>query len=357
MPPPMPLPTLTLKKVAMLKLSLSSSASALLLALVAAVPAASAEEVNVYTTREPGLFTPLAKVFTEKTGIKVNTVFIKDGLAERVAAEGAASPADLLMTVDIGNLVELVDKGVVQPLKSPAADKVVPANLRAADGAWTALSLRARLVWADKSLGLKSISYADLADPKWKGQICIRSGQHPYNTALIAAMIAHEGRDKAKAWTAGVKANLAKKPSGGDRDVARDILGGYCKIGVGNSYYVGLMRSGQGGPEQKVWGDGVDVLLPTFANGGTHVNVSGAALAKHAPHAEVARKFVEFLVSPEGQKLYAELNFEYPVVAGTAVDPTIAALGTLKIDALSVGEVAKHRKEASLIVDEVGFDQ
>ena len=336
---------------------MSRTGFALALALLATTAPAAAEEVNVYTTREPGLFAPLAKAFTEKTGIRVNTVFVKDGLAERVAAEGEASPADVLMTVDVGNLVDLVDKGVTRPLTSAAVEKVVPTGLRAADGSWTALSLRARLVWADRSLGLKSITYDDLADPKWKGKICIRSGQHPYNTALIAAMIAHDGRDKAAAWVAGVKANLAKKPSGGDRDVARDILGGLCTIGVGNSYYVGLMRSGNGGPDQKTWGDGVDVLLPTFAGGGTHVNISGAALARHAPNPEAAGKLIDYLLSPEGQKGFAELNFEYPVDSAAAVDPIIAALGSLTVDPLPIAEVARHRKEASLIVDEVGFDQ
>ena len=325
-------------------------------AAVAAVPAA-AEEVNVYTTREPGLFAPLAKAFTEKTGIRVNTVFVKDGLAERVAAEGTASPADLLMAVDVGVLAELVDKGVTRPLTSPVVERAVPANLRAADGSWTGLSMRARLVWADRSLGLKSITYADLADPKWKGSICIRSGQHPYNTALIAAAIAHDGRAAAAAWVAGIHANLAKKPSGGDRDVARDILGGLCRIGVGNSYYVGLMRSGRGGAEQKAWGDGVDVLLPTFEGGGTHVNITGAALAKHAPHPDAARALVEYLVSPEGQRVYAEQNFEYPIVPGAAAEPTIAGLGPLTVDPLPVAAIAAHRKEASLIVDEVGFDR
>ena len=328
----------------------------LVLAALVASPAA-AEEVNVYTTREPGLFAPLAKAFTEKTGIKVNTVFVKDGLAERVAAEGDASPADLLMTVDVGNLVDLVEKGVTRPITSPSVAAAVPANLRAADGSWTALSMRARLVWADKALKLKSITYADLADPKWKGQICIRSGQHPYNTALIAATIAHEGPEKTKAWLAGVKANLAKKPSGGDRDVARDILGGLCKIGVGNSYYVGLMRSGKGGPAQKTWGDGVDVLLPTFAGGGTHVNITGAALAKNAPHAAAAEKLIDYLVSPEGQAIYAEQNFEYPVNRGATIHPTIAGLGALTVDGVSIAEVASRRKAASLLVDEVGFDQ
>jgi iron(III) transport system substrate-binding protein len=326
------------------------------LAFLAATPVAAAE-VNVYTTREPGLFAPLAKAFTDKTGIKVNTVFVKDGLAERVAAEGAASPADVLMSVDVGNLVDLVEKGVTRPTVTPAVAAAVPANLRAADGSWTALSLRARLVWADKALGLKSIGYADLADPKWKGQICIRSGQHPYNTALVAAMIAHDGPEKTRTWLAGVKANLAKKPSGGDRDVARDILGGLCRIGLGNSYYVGLMRSGKGGPEQKTWGDGVDVLLPTFPGGGTHVNITGAAIAKHAPNAEAAAALLDYLVSPEGQKVYAEQNFEYPVDAAAAADPTVAALGKLTVDALPIGEIAAQRKAASLLVDEVGFDR
>ena len=162
---------------------MSRPGTLLALALLTTATSVTAAEVNVYTTREPGLFAPLAKAFTEKTGIKVNTVFVKDGLAERVAAEGAASPADVLMSVDVGNLVDLVEKGVTRPTAMPSVAAAVPANLRAADGSWVALSLRARLVWADKTLGLKSITYADLADPKWKGRICIRSGQHPYNTA------------------------------------------------------------------------------------------------------------------------------------------------------------------------------
>ena len=330
---------------------------AALMLLTAMAPAAAQEEVNVYTTREPGLFAPLAQAFTAKTGIRVNTVFVKDGLGERVAAEGAGSPADLLMTVDIGNLLDLVERGVVQPLQVAAAESATPANLRDAGGLWTALSLRARLVWAAKDAKLSAMTYEDLADPKWKGKICIRSGQHPYNTALVAAMIALVGPEKAEAWARGLKANLARKPGGGDRDVARDILGGLCQIGVGNSYYVGLMRSGKGGADQKAWGDGVDVLLPTFADGGVHVNATGAAIAKHAPHAATARKLVEYLLSPEGQKLYAEQNFEYPVNPAAAVDPTIAAMGALKPDTLPLAEIARHRKAASMLIDKVGFDQ
>ena len=331
--------------------------AAVLLLGASCAASARAEEVNVYTTREPGLFAPLAAAFTARTGVKVNSVFVKDGLAERVAAEGAASPADLLMTVDIGNLIDLVDKGVTKPMPAELLEKTVPANLRAADNAWTALSLRARLVWAEKGLPLAGLTYEDLADPKWKGKICVRSGQHPYNTALLAAMIAHAGQARAEEWARGLKANLARKPGGGDRDVARDILGGLCQLGLGNSYYVGLMRSGKGGPEQKAWGDGVQVVLPTFAGGGVHVNATGVALAKGAPNEAAARKLVEYLLSPEGQKLYAEQNFEYPVSKAAAVDPTIGALGELKPDTISLVDIARNRKAASLIFDKVGFDR
>lgn len=328
-------------------------------AVLAALAAsgAHAQEVNVYTTREPGLFAPLAAAFTARTGIKVNTVFVKDGLAERVAAEGEASPADVLMAVDIGNLVQLVEKGVTQPLKVPAVEAGVPANLRAADDQWAALSLRARMIWADKNLGLKTATYESLADPKWKGKICVRSGQHAYNTGLVAAMIAHVGEEKTEAWLKGVKANLARKPGGGDRDVARDILGGICEIGVANSYYMGLMRSGKGGPDQQKWGEGVDAILPSFADGGTHVNASGVALAKNAPNAAAARKLVEFLVSEEGQAIYAGQDFEYPVRTGAKVAPVVAAMGDLKADAIPLAQIAQHRKAASLLVDKVGFDR
>jgi len=320
---------------------------------VSAAPA----EVNLYTTREPALIQPLLDAYTTSTGVKVNTVFLKDGLAERVASEGARSPADVLMAVDFGNLTDLVDKGVTQPIKSKALEAAIPAQLRDADGNWFALSMRARTLYFAKDLkDLNSITYEELADPKWKGKICIRSGQHPYNTALIAHMIAKHGEAQTETWLRGVKANLARQAGGGDRDVARDILGGLCDIGIANSYYVGLMRSGAGGAEQKVWGDGINVLLPVFDNGGTHVNVSGAAVAKNAPNRDKAVKLLEFLVSDEAQHLYAEAGYEYPVKAGVKVDPIIAALGTLTVDSVPVGEISKHRNAASLLVDKVGFD-
>ena len=341
-------------------MSIASVRSKLLLAGAAfaafVAPVSAQETVNLYTTREPGLVRPLIEAFEKKAGLKVNTVFVKEGLAERVAAEGARSPADVLMEVDIGNLVDLVNRGVAQPVKSAVLEAAVPANLRDPEGRWFALSMRARVVYASRSLGLKAISYEDLAKPEYKGKICIRSGQHSYNTALIAAVIAHYGTEKADAWLRGVKANLARKASGGDREVARDILGGICEIGVGNSYYVGLMRSGAGGPDQKKWGDAIDVLLPTLAGAGTHVNVSGAALAKNAPHRASAVKLLEWLASDEAQAIYSEGNFEYPVAKGAKVTPIIAALGELKVDPLPVADIVRNRKQASELVDKVGFD-
>jgi iron(III) transport system substrate-binding protein len=322
------------------------------------VPAAALAdgEVNLYTTREPGLIQPLIDVFTKESGIAVNTVFVKDGLPERVAAEGANSPVDVLMTVDIGGLVDLVDKGVTQPIDSAALDAAVPENLRDPDGHWYTLSMRARVLYVEKGLGVEEFTYEQLADPAWKGKVCIRSGQHPYNVALIAAYIAHHGEEATKTWLEGVKANVARQPGGGDRDVARDILGGICEIGPANSYYVGLMRSGAGGPEQVEWGNAIDVVIPTFAEGGTHVNVSGAAVAKNAPNKDNAVKFLEFLASDEAQALYAKQNFEYPVKAGAVVDPIIADLGELGPDSLALVEIARNRKAASQLVDEVGFD-
>lgn len=317
----------------------------------------SAQTVNLYTTREPGLIQPLMDAFTKSTGIKVNSIFVKDGLAERVAAEGTRSPADLLMTVDIGSLIDLVDKGLTQPVQSATIEKAIPANLRSDKGEWFALSLRARVVYAAKDLALSSITYEQLSDPKWNRKICTRAGQHPYNTALIAAYIAHHGEARAEAWLTGLKAGLARPATGGDRDGARDIMGGICDIAVANSYYVGLMRSGAGGPEQQKWGDAIKVLLPTFAGGGTHVNVSGASIARHSPNRAAAVRFLEYLVGDEAQKIYAEANYEYPVKPGVAVHPIIAALGQLKVDGLSLAEVARHRAAASKLVDKVGFDR
>jgi len=314
-------------------------------------------EVNIYTTREPGLIKPLLDAYSQKSGVKVNTVLIKDGLLERVRAEGDKSPADILMTVDVGNLIDLVNAGLTQPIQSKTLDETVPANLRGPKGQWYALSMRDRVLYAAKDLDITSFTYEDLADPKWRGKVCIRSGQHPYNTGMIAAMIAHDGTEATEQWLRGVKANLARKATGGDRDVARDILGGICDIGIANAYYVGRMKNSEPGTDARKWGDAIKVIRPTYGkSGGTNVNISGAAVAKNAPNKAEAIKLLEYLVSDEMQQMYARNNYEYPVRAGVALDPVVASFGTLKVDPLPLTEIVKYRKQASQLVDKVGFD-
>lgn len=331
-----------------------------LLAAVLSLPihATSAAEVNLYTTREPALIQPLIDSFTSETQIKVNTVFLKDGLLERVKAEGDKSPADVLMTVDIGNLLDLVEGGVTQPIESAVLQETIPANLRSPDNDWFSLSLRDRVLYADKDLDITEFNYEDLADPRWKGKVCIRSGQHPYNTALIAAMISHHGEAATETWLRGVKDNLARKATGGDRDVARDILGGICDIGIANAYYVGRMKNSEPGTDNYKWGEAIKVIRPTFegSGGGTHVNVSGAAVARHAPNKAEAVQLLEYLVSDKAQQLYAGANYEYPVKAGVELDPVVASFGELQVDAIPVSDIAKNRKLASELVDKVGFN-
>ncbi len=331
-------------------------ASALLAAYAA--PVMAEESLTLYTTREPGLIQPLLDTFTKDSGVKVNTVFIKDGMLERVKAEGQNSPADLLMTVDIGNLVDLVEAGVTQPVKSAALEAAIPANLRGADDQWFSLSMRGRVLYVEKSLPLNRFTYESLADPQWKGKVCIRAGQHPYNTALIAAMIAHHGEAKTEEWLRGVKANLARKATGGDRDVARDILGGICDIGLANTYYVGHMKNAKEGTDARQWGDAIKVVKPTFEQGGTHVNISGAAVSRYAPNKAQAVKLLEYLVSAPAQQLYAKANYEYPVRKGVELDPIIRdTIGELNVDPLPLTDIVKYRKQASQLVDKVGFDQ
>lgn len=341
---------------------LYAATCALLLGLAAPVvqAAEAPPEVTVYTTREPGLIKPLLEKYAEKTGTKVNTVFLQGGLAERVQAEGARSPADVMLVVDAGNLLDLTQRGLTQPVKSEVLESTIPASLRDPKGEWYALSMRARVIFVSKDRvpATENPTYEDLAAGRWKGKVCIRSGQHPYNVALFSAYLAKHGEDKLTDYLTALKGNLAKKPSGGDRDVAKDILAGTCDVGVANLYYAGLMLSGSGGAEQKKWGEAVRVVLPTFSDKvGTHVNISGAAVAKHAPHKEQAVKLLEFLVGPEAQKMMVDANFESPVRAGVAPNPVIATFGTVTPDSVTPAQIADGRAVASRTVDKVGFDQ
>jgi len=276
-----------------------------------------------------------------------------------VQAEGAASPADLVILADIGELVDYTRRGLAQPLDLPALGQVVPATLRDPGGLWTALTMRARAILVSRERVTDTdFTYESLADPRWRGRVCLRSGQHPYNTALIAAMIAHDGEAATTDWLTRLKVNLARKPAGGDREVARDIMGGLCDVGLSNTYYVGLMLSGRGGEQQQAWGRAIRVVLPRFAKGtGAHVNISGAAIARYAPNAATARRLLDWLLQEEAQRLLAEANFEYPVRQGVALHPLVAELGRLQIDDLPLERIADHRVEASLLVDRTGFDR
>lgn len=316
--------------------------------------AVQAQEVNLYTHREPSLIKPILDKFTAETGVKINVIFAKSGLAERIQSEGERSPADLLLSVDVSTLVHAVGLGITQPIVTPALEKAVPAELRAKDGSWVGVSARARVIYAAKArVQDKALAYEDLADARFKGRVCIRSGQHEYNTSLIAAALAHLGPEKTEAWLRGIRANLAKKPSGGDRDVAKDIAAGICDIGVGNMYYVGLMQQDA---NQRAWVDAIRVVMPTFKSGGTHVNISGLVLAKHAKNKVEATRLAEWLVGRSAQELYAGVNFEYPVVKGVAVEATIAGFGEPKVDTVPLDTIARNRKAASELVEKVGFD-
>ncbi|MGL5114089.1 MAG: Fe(3+) ABC transporter substrate-binding protein [Beijerinckiaceae bacterium] len=317
--------------------------------------AAVAAEVNIYTAREPKLIEPVLKAFTQDTGIKTNVVFVRDGLEERIRAEGANSPADVILQVDFSRLVQAKEMGITQPANSALLNFLTPAAYRDADGHWFASTLRARVIFASKErVNDMVLTYENLADPRWRGRICSRDGQNAYNTSLFAAMTARVGAEKAEAWLKGLRANLARKPSGGDRDVAKDIAAGQCDIGLANTYYLGLMLNQE--PDRRPWAQAVRPILATFEGGGTHVNISGAALSRYAPNRAAALQLMEWMAGDRAQSLYARQNFEHPVRAGIELDPTVKAFGELKPDATPLVEIARHRKTASELVDKVNFN-
>jgi iron(III) transport system substrate-binding protein len=327
----------------------------LALSAIPSLALAQAGDVNIYTYREHKLIQPLFDAFTKDTGVKVNVISASSGLEQRIKTEGANSPADVLLTVDIGRLEDAVQAGITQPIKSQVLEQNIPPQFRDPEGHWVGLAVRARVLYVSKDrVKDTAITYEDLADPKWKGKICIRSGQHMYNNALFAAVIAHHGEAKAEEWLRGLKANLAQKPSGGDRETARDIAAGKCDIGIANSYYWALMNNVEA--DKKPWADATRVMLPAFKDGGTHVNVSGVVLARHAPNKANAMKFIEWMAGEKAQHMHADLNYEFPLRSGVAINPTIASYGTLKADSLPISKIANSRKAAANLVDKVGFD-
>lgn len=311
------------------------------------------EEVNVYSYRQPFLVKPLFDEFTKETGIKVNVVFAKKGMAERLTREGEYSPADILLTTDISRLIELQDKGLLQAATSAEMTSAIPKQFKASDDTWYALTTRVRNIYSAKRLGKIDFSYEDLADKKWQGKICTRSGKHPYNVALVASMIAEHGEAKTLTWLKQVKANLARKPQGSDRAQVQAIHQKLCDLSLGNSYYFGNMLKDE---KQKVWADAVYINFPNQSNRGAHVNISGMGMAKYAPNKVNALALMNFLVSEPAQKMYAETNMEYPVRPGVKPSKLVASWGEFKADNLSLETIAMQRKAALALLDKAKFD-
>ena len=324
------------------------------LALALATPTF-ADEVNIYSHRQPELIQPLLDAFTAETGIAVNVAFVDKGMVERLQAEGSRSPADLILTVDIGRLVEVVNAGVTQPVVSEVLMADIPAAYRDPGNQWFGLTSRARVVYAsrDRVKDGEVTTYEDLADPKWQGRLCTRSGVHDYSLGLMAAMIAHHGEADAKLWAEGLKANLAKKPDGGDRDQVKSIWAGECDISLGNTYYMGEMVAD---PEQKPWADAVRIIYPIFEGGGTHLNISGVAMTKAAPDKAEALRLMEFLSSDEAQRIYAETNHEFPVKPGVPRSALVQSWGDFTADPIDLNELARLRPDALRLMEEVNFD-
>lgn len=316
---------------------------------------AASKEINVYSYRQPTLIEPLMNAFTEDSGIEVNVVFAESGIAQRLEREGRNSPADVILTVDIARLDELVQKGLTQPVESAVLEKNIPAQYRHPDGQWFGLTRRARVIYSSKARIEDGAitTYEQLADDQWQGRICSRSGKHPYNIALIASMIAHHGEKEAQQWLSGLKDNLARKPQGGDRDQIKGVATGLCDVAIGNSYYYGVML---GDPRQKDQAEAVRIIFPNQDNRGTHVNLSGAAVAKYAPNRDNAVRFLEFLASDKAQQMYADMNYEYPVKDDVSPTGVVAEWGEFKADELPLEEIARLREAAVKMVDRVGYD-
>ncbi|WP_430475268.1 Fe(3+) ABC transporter substrate-binding protein [Thalassospira lucentensis] len=315
-----------------------------------------AEEVNVYSLRQPFLIKPMFERFTEETGIRVNTLYSQNGLVERIKHEGRNSPADLLLTVDIGRIQDAVDADIAQPIQSNILDANIPAQFRDENHLWVGLTTRARVIYTslDRVSPAEISSYEELADPQWKGRICVRSGMHVYNIALIASMISHHGPEETKAWLTALKDNLARKPQGADTDQIEAVSQGVCDVAIGNSYYYGKMLDD---PNKAPAAKDVRIVFPNQGNRGTHVNISGVALMKNAPNKENALKLVEFLSNDEAQHMYADINFEYPVKQGVAWSEMVRSWGRFRHDELPLNAIATNRGEAIRLIDEVGFNE
>ena len=327
------------------------------LCAAAILPAAGQDAVlNLYTSRHYQTDEALYDNFTKKTGIKVNRIEAgEDALLERLRQEGSRSPADVLVTVDAGRLWRAEQAGLLQPVKSKALEERVPAALRHPDGLWYGFSLRGRPIFYAKGrvdpTALRR--YEDLADPKLKGKICVRSSSNIYNLSLMGSMIAAAGPEKAEEWARGVVANMARAPKGGDTDQLTALAAGECDIAIANTYYfVRLLKSAK--PEERALAAKIGVVFPNQGDRGAHVNISGAGVARHAPHRDAAVRFLEYLASPEAQSYFANGNNEYPI-AGKIDNRELASLGEFKKDSVNVSLLGRNQAAAQQIYDRAGW--
>ena len=315
------------------------------------------KELNVYSYRQEFLIRPLLDRFTRQSGIHVNVVYAKTGMLERLRAEGRNSPADVILTVDISRLEALKKAQLLKPIRSRVIEEAIPSQYRDPDGLWFGLTTRARVVAVSRNRMPEGRikRYEDLADPRFKGRICSRKGSHVYNVGLVASLVAHLGAEPTESWARGVVANLARKPQGNDRAQVKAIKEGICDIAIVNSYYFGKMANNDEQPEQKEWAKSARVIFPNQADRGTHVNISGAAVARYAPHADEAVTLIAFLSSEDSQRMYATVNHEYPVRPGITSSKTVQSWGDFKADKLPIVEVASHAETAQRIIDRVGW--
>jgi len=327
--------------------------------LLAGHPAAAAEPtvLNLYSSRHYQTDEALYENFTKKTGIKVNRIEAnEDALLERLRNEGARSPADVLVTVDAGRLWRAEQMGLFQPVRSKALEERIPAELRHPEGLWFSFSVRARpIFYAKGTVNPAAIKdYEDLADPRWKGKVCVRSSSNMYNLSLLSSMIAGVGPVKAEAWAKGVVANFARDPKGGDTDQLKAVASGECQLAIANTYYyVRLARSAK--PEEKAIAEKVGVIFPNQAGRGTHVNVSGAGVLKNAPHREAAIRFLEYLASDEAQSYFADGNNEYPAVPTVKANAALQSLGAFRKDSLNVSLLGRNQAAAQQTYDRAGW--
>lgn len=325
--------------------------AAALTTVLGATPALAAKEVVVYSARNEQLIKPLFDAYKAETGVDVRFITDKEGpLLARLQAEGPNTPADLLVTVDAGNLWQAAEVGVLAPVDSPVLEANVPAHLRDAGGRWFGLSVRARpLVYSTERVKPSDlVSYEDLADPKWKGRLCLRTSKKVYNQSLVAMMIARLGEAETARIVSGWVANLATEPFANDNQVIEAIDAGKCDVGIVNTYYFGRLAKERPGLK-------VDIAWPNQASSGVHVNVSGAGVTRHAKNPAEARRLLEWLSSPQAQGLFASLNLEYPVNPAVAPDPAVAAWGDFKADAANVAEAGRLQAAAVMLMDRAGY--